>query len=127
MPVIATRDTVAADTLRPCSRATTPRRCALTVETRRTTSTEGAAMKVLTALSSTVPVMFIRARFHGADAATTATTATTAIQPDAERQPRSPESWLGRFWWGRAGTPEEEAAQAEALAIKARNSSQGDW
>jgi hypothetical protein len=78
-------------------------------------------MKVLTALLSAVPIPLIRARFHIAGAAT------TAVQPDAERQPRSPESWLVGFLWGRAGTLEEEAARAEALAIKARNCSRWDW
>jgi hypothetical protein len=78
-------------------------------------------MKVLTALLSAVPVPFIRAGFHVAGAAT------RAIQPDAERQPHSPESWLVGFLWGRGGTPEEEAARAEALAIKARNWSQENW
>ena len=77
-------------------------------------------MKGLTALLSAVSVPFIRARFHVAGAA-------TPVQPDAERQPRSPEPWLVGFLWGRAGTPEEEAARAEALAIKARNRSLGEW
>ena len=77
-------------------------------------------MKVLTALLSAVPVPFIRTRVDVAGAA-------TPVQPDAERQPRSPESRLVGFLWGRAGTPEEEAARAEALAIKARNCNLGDW
>ena len=77
-------------------------------------------MTVLPALLSAVPVPFIRARFHVAGAAT------TAVQPDAERRPPAPKSWLVRFLWGRAGTLEEEAARAEALAIRARNFNRWD-
>jgi hypothetical protein len=78
-------------------------------------------MKVLTAPLTAVPGPFIRPRFHVARAAT------RAVEPDAERQPRSPTSRLVRFLWGRAGTPEEEAARAEALAIKARDCSLVGW
>jgi hypothetical protein len=81
-------------------------------------------MTVLPALLSAVPVPFIRARFHVAAAATAAT---PAVQPDTERRPPAPKSWLVRFLWGRAGTPEEEAARAEALAIQARNFNRWDW
>jgi hypothetical protein len=78
-------------------------------------------MKVFAAQLTDVSVPFIRPRFHVAGATT------TPVGPDAERQPRPLEAWLASVLWSRAGTAEEEAARAEARAIKARNCSLVSW
>jgi len=79
-------------------------------------------MKVLTAPLTVVPVPFIRRRrFHVVGPAT------TPVPPATERLPRSHGSWLVGLLWGRGRTPEEEAARAEALAVKARHCSSTGW